>query len=208
MTDRAARLAVTHAARTAGRTLRITAFGSSTTEGSGASGPDATYPAVMRRALLPAFPGGVAVTNLGIGGESAIEMDARLDQVIRSEPHLILWQTGSNDLVRPVPLDQFERLTRRGRDRLAATGADLVLIDQQYSATLEACPALPAFLAAVQAIGDEAGVPVFPRYRTMRAWCEAGDFTIDSLSPDGMHMNDPGYARLGGSVADWVRDRS
>ena len=201
-------LPVTRAIRADRRLLRVTTFGSSTTEGSGASGADATYPAVMRRALLGDFPGGIALTNLGIGGECAIEMDARLDQVVESKPDLIVWQTGSNDLVRPVPLERFASLTRRGVAMLAGTGADLVLMDQQYSTTLEACPALPAFLQALHAIAEAAGIPVFPRYRCMQAWCAAGDFTIESLSPDGMHMNDPGYARLGAAVADWIRAKT
>ena len=190
------------------RPLRLVAFGSSTTEGFGASGPERGYPAIMRRVLLPHFPGGIALANHGVSGECAVEMDDRLGAVVAAEPDLVLWQTGSNDVTRPVPLDLFERLTRGGIARLAGTGADLVLMDQQYSRALEEAPAFPAYHDALHRLGAEAGVPVFPRYALMRAWCDGNAFTRDTLSPDGTHMADPGYALLGEAVADWMLART
>ncbi len=186
------------------RPLRLVAFGSSTTAGRGASVPALTYPAVMRATLLPAFPGGIALTNLGIGGDSAIEMDARIGGVLAAAPDLVVWQTGSNDVARPVPLDRFAALTRRGLVRLTASGAALVLVDQQYAMALEACPALPEYRRALHDIAAEFGVPVFPRYDLMRAWCAAGRHTIEALSPDGTHMADPGYRELGEALASWL----
>ncbi len=190
------------------RALRVVAFGSSTTEGFGASGPEHSYPAVMRRALLPHFPGGIALANQGVSGECAIEMDGRLDAVAAAEPDLVLWQTGSNDVTRPVPLDLFERLTRRGIARLLHTGADLVLMDQQYSRALEEAPGFAAYCDALHRLGAEAGVAVFPRHALMRGWCDGTAFTRDTLSPDGTHMADPGYALLGEAVAGWVIARA
>ena len=184
------------------------AFGSSTTEGYGASSQEHSYPAVMRRALLPHFPGGITLANHGVSGECAIEMDGRIGAVVAEEPDLLLWQTGSNDVTRPVPLDLFERLTRDGIARLARTGADLVLMDQQYGRALEEAPAFPAYRDALHRLGAEAGVAVFGRYALMRAWCDGGAFTLDTLSPDGTHMADPGYALLGRAVADWVIART
>ena len=197
----------THAARVAGTPLGLVAFGSSTTEGSGASGPAQSYPAVMRRTMLPAFGGGIALANLGVGGETSVDMDRRLDAVIAARPDLIVWQTGSNDPMQAVPLDRFERLTRDGIARLAATGADLVLMDQQYCRSLEEMPAFPAFRETLHRIAGEAGLTVFPRYERMLGWCD-GRFTRDTLSPDGTHMTDPGYALLGEAVAGWLLERA
>ena len=198
----------THARRAGDAPLRLVAFGSSTTEGSGSSGPGHTYPAVMRRAMLPWFGGGIVLFNLGIGGENADGMDRRLDTVIAAGPDLIVWQTGSNDPVQDVPLDRFERLTRTGIARLAATGADLVLMDQQYARNLEETPAFPAFRDRLHRIAAETGLAVFPRYERMRSWCDATPFTRDTLSPDGTHMTDPGYALLGEAVAGWLLERA
>jgi len=187
--------------------LRIVAFGSSTTAGYGASAPAHTYPEVMRRALAPSFPGGVVLVNQGISGETSREMDGRLHRVIEAEPDLVIWQTGSNDVTAPVPLETFEQLTRAGLARLRRTGADVVLMEQQFSRNLEAHPDMPAFLQALRAIAQSEGVPCFPRYDWMRGLCESGRFTMDNLSPDGTHMTDAGYAALGEAVASWLLAR-
>lgn len=184
--------------------LRITAFGSSTTEGIGASSPDAGFAAVMHRALLERLPE-IRLSNRGIGGNNAIDLHARLDGVISDAPDLVLFQTGSNDPLQDVPLDRFETLTREDLDRLREqTGADIVLIDQQLCRALEECPAFPPFLASLHRIGGEAGVPVFPRYSLMQAWCELPGMSRDTLSPDGLHMSDPGYSLLGRALSGWL----
>ena len=131
-------------------------------------------------------------------------MDTRLDAVLAAEPDLVVWQTGSNDVARPVALERFADLTRRGLDRLAATGADLVLMDQQYSSALEALAALPDYRAALHRVAAEAGVPVFPRYELMRGWCRSGRFTIDTLSPTAPTWPIPAIGRLARRVADWL----
>ncbi len=192
------------AALRSGGPIRITCFGSSTTEGYGASTPEHGYPEVMRRRLAPAFPHGLVLHNRGISGESALEMDGRIDDVIATRPDLVLWQTGSNDVTRPVPLARFERLTHDGLVRLRDAGAEIAIIDQQYSTALEAFDTLPDFIRALHALAEQFGAPVFPRYALMRAWCAEGRFSIDTLSPDGTHMTDEGYRLLGETVADWL----
>ncbi|MCQ8279715.1 SGNH/GDSL hydrolase family protein [Acetobacteraceae bacterium KSS8] len=187
-----------------GGPVRITCFGSSTTEGYGASAPERSYPEVMRRRLEPFFPRGLVLNNRGISGESALEMDGRIDDVIRTEPDLVIWQTGSNDVSRPVPLALFEHLTRDGLQRLRDAGAEIAIMDQQYSTALEAFDTLPEFIRSLHALAEAFGAPVFPRYALMRAWCDEGRFTIDTLSPDGTHMTDEGYRLLGEAVADWL----
>lgn len=158
----------------------------------------------MARTLQDAFPAGIAMVNMGIGGENARDMDRRLDDVIAQSPDLVVWQTGSNDPLQDVPADEFERLTRSGIARLRATGADLVLVDQQYCRALEESPAFPACLEALHRVAADLSVPVFLRYQRMRDWCDGGGFTRDTLSPDGLHMADPGYALLGDALAAWL----
>lgn len=191
-----------------GAALRITAFGSSTTEGIGASSVEAGFPSVMRRAMQTALAGRIPeimLSNRGIGGNNAIDLHGRLDAVIADAPDLVLFQTGANDPLQEVPLDRFERLTRKDLARLRVeTGADIVLIDQQLCRMLEECAAFPCFLASLHRIGPQAGVAVFPRYRLMQGWCELPGMNRDTLSPDGLHMGDHGYALLGAALSDWL----
>ena len=192
-----------------GRAWRITAFGSSTTQGVGASSPEAGFAAVMRREMLARaaarLRGGVVLSNRGIGGNNAIDLHDRLDAVIADRPDLVLFQTGSNDPLQEVPLDRFERLTRDDLDRLKReTDADIVLIDQQHCRVLEECAAFPPFLSGLHRVGQKAGIPVFPRYRLMQGWCDVPGQSRDGLSPDGLHMADHGYALLGAALAGWL----
>ncbi len=96
--------------------VRIIAFGSSSTEGAGASSPAATYPSRLQVVLNAAWEPRqhVIVLNRGIGGEDADDMMQRLPALIAEHPDLIIWQTGSNDPLRNVPLERFEQETRAG----------------------------------------------------------------------------------------------
>src|SRR5262249_42120994 len=73
--------------------IRIVALGSSSTAGSGASSPHASYPAQLDDELERRFEKhDFKVTNLGVGGQLASEMLDRMQgEVIPREPDLVLW---------------------------------------------------------------------------------------------------------------------
>ncbi len=203
------RLPRTARRRAGGETLRITTFGSSTTEGYGASDPHATgYPPRMRDALAGQFPAGIELINRGVSGENIDGMAARIGAVIEDAPDLVIWQAGSNDGPQGVPLARFERIMRDGIERVGAIGADLVLMEPQYCSVLEADPAFPPFLESVRGLGRRFALPVFPRYALMRTWSLETGRGIDGLSPDGMHMDDTGYRLLGEAVAAFILERA
>src|SRR5258708_35757413 len=79
---------------THGRSLKIVAIGSSSTEGAGASSPGSAHPARLEALLNARFAGvAIRVLNRGIGGEEEADMLARFDRaVIAEKPDLVLWQ--------------------------------------------------------------------------------------------------------------------
>lgn len=197
------------ALRANGAAIRIVAFGSSTTEGYGASAPDRTgYPAVMAEALRPHLPPGLVVRNQGVSGENIEGMAARVPEVVAASPDLVIWQAGSNDGPQGIPLARFDALMRDGIARFRAIGADILLMEPQWSRVLEEAPEFPPFLAHVRALGAREDLPVFPRYALMQRWAAETGLGIDGLSPDGMHMQDAGYRMLGEAVARFVLDLS
>ncbi|WP_336487403.1 SGNH/GDSL hydrolase family protein [Methylobacterium nigriterrae] len=200
-----------HVARqvASGEPLRIVAFGSSSTEGIGASSPAAAYPARLEAALkraLPQLAGQVRVLNRGIGGQHVDDMLARLERdVLAAEPHLVIWQTGSNDPLRGVGLEHFREVTVAAVQRMQEAGIDVVLMEPQWCPKLDATPGAYRFRDAVREIGAELDVPVIRRSDLMREWIAEAKLTRKELfAADGLHMADAGYAMLARAAADEI----
>ena len=116
-------------ARTAARLserkpVTIVAIGSSSTFGMGASSSAAAYPARLEALLKERFPDtAIKVLNRGVNGEDAPEMLARFDRdVIEAKPDLILWQVGTNAVLRSPEIGGQASLIRLGIERLKAPG--------------------------------------------------------------------------------------
>jgi acyl-CoA thioesterase I len=183
--------------------LHIIAFGSSSTEGIGASSKAASYPSRLQVELAKALPAMPAVViNRGRGGEDAEDMARRLPAIIAQHPDLVIWQTGTNDVLRDVPLERFVALTRAGIVAMRAAGIDVMLIEPQRCGALQAKPGSLRYRDAVRAIGAELQVQVIRRYDLMQAWLSEGLLSpVQLMSGDGLHMGDGGYALLAKEVA-------
>ncbi|WP_376098696.1 SGNH/GDSL hydrolase family protein [Roseomonas sp. CCTCC AB2023176] len=189
----------------AGRTATIVALGSSSTQGAGASTPDAAYPARLEAALRR---GGVAVrvVNRGRGGEDVVEMLMRLEaDVLAERPDVVIWQVGTNAAMRNHPLDRFTLLLREGVRELQAAGADVVLMDSQQGPWAARAPMRDTFDRALADMAVEKGIPLFSRRRLMDVWAAAGTVPEAMLVQDGLHHNDRGYACLAEAVARGMR---
>ena len=181
--------------------LRIVAFGSSSTEGVGASSPAASYPSRLQAVLRAALHGRVEVVNAGIGGQDAEDMARRIPAVIALRPDLVIWQTGSNDPLRGVPVARFVDLTRDGVVALRRAGIDVMLMEQQDCAVLRAHAGSLAYRDALRRLAAELRVPLVRRYDLMHAWLADGALTPAQLYyHDGLHMTDGGYAMLAEAV--------
>ncbi len=182
----------------AGQPVVIIAFGSSSTDGYGASSPEFKYPNRLAAQLRRQYPtADITVVNRGKGGEDAPEMMKRLQaEVIDMHPDMVIWQVGTNAVLRNLDPTDTAKMVEEGVKRIQDAGADLVLVDPQYS-------------PAVNAKGENAGkmvrllgrvaelrhVGVFPRFEVMRDWHERQAIPIDDfVISDGLHMNDWGYA--------------
>lgn len=185
-----------------GRTLHITAFGSSSTEGVGAHSPAASYPSRLQAELNARYAGGAVVANRGIGGEDVDDMMRRLPAIIAEHPDLVIWQTGTNDPLRGVELGHFTELTRQGVAAMLTAGIDVMLMGPQLCQRLADSDGAHQFRDAVRAIGDDLHVPVIHRYTMMQQWLARHMLTeTQMLAPDGLHMADGGYALLAKAVA-------
>lgn len=191
--------------------VRIIAFGSSSTQGVGASTPTATYPSQLQTVLTTALGARepVDVLNRGIGGEDADDMARRLPHVIAEHPDLIIWQTGSNDPLRNVPIDRFVQETMAGIQQIRAAHIDIMLMGPQLCHRLDGTASTTLYRDALTAIGAGMDVPVIRRHTMMQAWLDQHVLTEQQmLSPDGLHMADAGYAKLAQAVGQDILHRA
>lgn len=191
--------------------LTIVAIGSSSTAGAGASSASGSYPSKLAIELanrLPELP--VSVINRGINGEEAADMLARFDRdVLAYQPDLVIWQIGTNALVRSADMNAFESLIQEGLDRLRRQGADVILMDPQFAPVVLSAPDHLRMVNLIEAVGRRNHVAVFHRFEMMRRWSESMKTGYSSLiAPDGLHMNDASYACLASQLANAILDAS
>jgi lysophospholipase L1-like esterase len=193
----------------AGRPIKIVALGSSSTFGAGASTPSNSYPSRLAIELAKFFPGHeITVLNRGVNGEEATDMLARMDKsVIAEKPDLVLWQVGTNSVLRDRPVDARAAVLNEGLARLKASGADVILIDPQFAPKVIEKTSLDATLAQIALVAKENNVDLFHRYTLMKHWREDDHFGFDAfVSADGLHMNDWSYSCLAKWLANGIAE--
>ena len=181
-----------------GQPVEIIAFGSSSTAGYGTSSPEFTYPNRLAAQLRRQYPGvEINVVNRGKGGEDAAEMMKRLQtEVIDMKPDMVIWQVGTNAVLRNIDPDETAKQVEVGIMRIQAAGADLVLVDPQYSPRVnERAESANKMIKLLGRVAELRHVGIFPRFQIMRDWHEKQAIPIDNfVIADGLHMNDWGYA--------------
>ncbi|WP_183250487.1 SGNH/GDSL hydrolase family protein [Bradyrhizobium sp. cir1] len=183
----------------AGQPVVIVAFGSSSTAGYGASSPDFNYPNRLAAQLRRHYPtADITVVNAGVGGEDAPEMMKRLQtQVIDVHPDMVIWQVGTNAVLRNLDPADTAKLVEDGISRIqSAGGADIVLVDPQYSpAVNQRAESAGKMIKLLGKVAELRKVGIFPRFEVMRDWHENQSIPVESfVIADGLHMNDWGYA--------------
>jgi len=177
--------------------LTIVAVGSSSTAGAGASSPAASYPSRLAVELKERFPAvDIMVLNRGVNGEETAQMMARFQSgVLSAHPDLVLWQVGTNSVLRDHPLKPHSMLLHEGVAELEAAGADVVLIDMQFAPRVIAKSETQSMEDQIAVVAKEENVDLFNRFALMRDWHEVQHIPFEAfVAPDQLHMNDWGYA--------------
>jgi lysophospholipase L1-like esterase len=181
-----------------GEPVVIVAFGSSSTVGYGTTSPEFTYPNRLAAQLHRQYPtADITVVNRGQGGEDAPEMMKRLQTaVLDIKPDLVIWQVGTNAVLRNLDPTETAKLVEEGVARIQAAGADLVLVDPQYSPKVtERGESASKMVKLLGKVAELRHVGFFPRFEVMRDWHERQAIPIDNfVIADGLHMTDWGYA--------------
>jgi acyl-CoA thioesterase-1 len=197
----------TVAALASGRTVSIVAIGGASTLGRAAGSPDLAWPARLAVALTGRFPDArMTVHNRAVARQTAQEMASRLDrEVIALQPTLVIWETGTMDAVRGTELDEFRQTLQAGIERLRASGAEVVLMDPQFSRQTHAVINFDRYESVLREVTDANEVPLFRRHDIMRHWAESGLFDLMTADHDKLPLIASRlYDCIGRAVADFI----
>jgi lysophospholipase L1-like esterase len=192
-----------------GEPITVVAIGSSSTAGAGASSPANSYPSRLEAELKVHFRGhAVTVVNRGVNGEEIADMLKRFDEgIVPIKPDLVLWQLGTNSIIRDHKLSQHASLIRAGLQKLRTIGADVVLIDPQYAPKVIAKADAEQMVDFLAVTAKKENVDLFRRYDVMKRWYQVDRLSFETfVHPDGLHLNDWSYAcmakGLGQAIAE------
>lgn len=135
-------------------------------------------------------------------------MLARFDkEVIAENPDLVLWQVGTNSVLRDDPIAPAGRLIHEGLSRLKAAGTDVILIDPQFAPKVLAKADAATMVDLLAQAADVERVDLFRRFAVMRHWRQVSRIPFEVfVSEDELHMNDWSYGciakLLAGAIAE------
>jgi hypothetical protein len=140
------------------------------------------YPGRLQVALkqkLPSIP-----VNLSVeiqAKKTAEEVAAGFPKLMEGKkPTLVIWQTGTVDAMRSVDPEEFRTAVGEGVVALKETGADVILMNPQYSPRTETMISAPPYLDNMRVVAQQHEVPLFDRFAIMRHWNESGEFDLFS----------------------------
>jgi hypothetical protein len=163
-----------------GRPLDIVVVGSrSSTIGTlEASAYPARLQAVLKQ-MLPKVAVNVSV-ELQIK-KTAEEVATGLVKLVEvKKPTLVIWQTGTYDAMRSIDPEDFRGAVGEGVVALKEAGADVVLMNLQYSPRTETMITAPPYLDSMRVVAQQYDTPLFDRFAIMHHWNDSGDFDLFS----------------------------
>src|SRR6476660_6591332 len=168
--------------------------------------PDGTaYPGRLQTVLrekLPSITVNVSV-ELQVK-KTAEEVAASFVKLLEvKKPTLVVWQTGTVDAMRSIDPDDFRAAVDEGVVALQKAGADVVLMNLQYSPRTESMTSAPPYLDNMRVVAQQHDVPLFDRFAIMRQWNDQGDFDLFSAS-HGLDLAKRVHDCLGRALSQFV----
>jgi ABC-type amino acid transport substrate-binding protein len=165
------------------------------------------YPARLQAALrekLPLVEVNVAVEiQVKKTAEEAVGSFVKLMEDKR--PTLVVWQTGTVDAMRSIDPDDFRTALEEGVAALQNGGADLILMNPQYSPRTETMVSVTPYLDSMRVVAQKYDVPLFDRFAIMHQWSDAGDFDLFS-AVHGVELAKRVHDCLGRALSAFVID--
>lgn len=166
--------------------LTILVVGSGSSLMPGADGAGKAYPGRLEEALKKRFPGvEIKVDAVAKSRQTTADMAQALEKALLDrKPDLVIWQTGTVDAIRGVDPESFRASLDEGIDHIIDAGADLVLMNMQYSPRTETMISLSNYADIMRVVARDREVPLFDRREIMRYWNDNGNFDLNLATKD------------------------
>jgi hypothetical protein len=166
------------------RTLDIVVMGAGSSTLAGPGGVDLAYPARLQTVLSKRLRDVKikVVTNVK-SRRSAAEMVEGFEKVLTEEkPVLVIWQSGTVDAITGVDPEDYRATLDEGVELLQSGGADVVLMNMQYSPRTDSMIAIQAYADSMRLVAQQREVPLLDRFAIMKHWSESGTFDLYSTT--------------------------
>jgi len=188
-----------------GRPLDILVVGSrSSTIGTSDS---SAYPSRLQIALKERLPS--VTVNLSVElqpKKTAEELASSFVKLMEEKkPILVVWQTGTIDAMRSIDPDDFRGAVDQGVAALQNAGADVVLMNLQYSPRTETMISAPPYLDNMRVVAQQRDVPLFDRFAIMHQWNDQGDFDLFNPS-HGIELAKQVHDCIGRALSKFIID--
>lgn len=169
----------------------VIALGDSLTYGYGAS-TETAYPTVL------ANLSGWTVMNSGVNGDTSADVLARVDDITKQTPDLVLLGVGGNDVLQRVRPETTRANIAATIDTLKSANIDVVLIAEPHfsaSALFGRVSDNPLY----EEIADAKEVPLYSG-----GWSAV--LSDDTLKSDRIHANAAGYRQFAEGLHDYLQE--
>jgi hypothetical protein len=135
--------------------------------------------------------------------KTVIEVARDLPHILSERhPVLVVWQTGTVEAMRGIDPDGYGRALNAAIAALQSGGADVVLVNQQYSPRTDFMFDGAPYTENMRWVSQTRDIPLFNRYEVMKHWGETGAFDLTALKNDGTYEKVHGC--IGRLIADLV----
>jgi hypothetical protein len=194
-----------HTAVSKRKSLKILVLGTASSTLPGRDGVASAFPARLEAALKRRLPGvAITVGTVAKPRQTARQMADSLEKLLLDEkPDLMVWQSGTFDALQGTDPELYRASVAEGIDVAHARGADVILMNMQYSPRTETMVSMTSYIDNMRVVAQQRDVPVFDRFTIMSKWNESGEF--DLVSPvRGASLAKRVHSCLGSALSTFV----
>jgi len=160
--------------------LDITVLGTGSSSLAGPDGTHFAYPARLEDALKQQLPGNeIKITAHVMPKQTTANMLGSLDEILAADhPSLVIWQAGTADAINGVEIEDFRTSLDEGVEKIQAAGADVILMNMQYSPRTAAMLDVSAYADAMRHVAQQRNALLFDRLAIMQYWNDNGTFDL------------------------------